>query len=292
MSLMANFKAQRALTLQTKGRNDEALALYNQAYEDGMNQPRCLLAYATLLIRNAEFEKAKGLLLKTEKLPGITPDQKKQLFMDYAVCCYKLGEIDKGIRLLERQHQHSPSGMIYETLGYLYVEKYDLAHKPSLEAWMAAQPKPEEPAPAEQSDDQQASGEGGSTEGESEEPAPDPAAAFEAEWQEGLARAQAYIDSSVEYDDEDSICLDNAGQFFYRCLDDKARAKEYFDKAIEIREGQIDTLWFLSRYDLEAGKTADAVGRLEKALEGRFSTLNYRTRAEIEAELKRLKGQA
>ena len=145
MSLMANFKAQRALSFQAKGRTEEALALYDRAYEEGMNQPRHLLAYATLIIRNGQYEKAKELLLKTEKAPGITPDQKRQLFMDYAVCCYKLGEIDKGIRLLERQHQRQPSGLIYETLGYLYVEKYDLTHKPSLEAWLAMQPKPEQP---------------------------------------------------------------------------------------------------------------------------------------------------
>ena len=68
------------------------------------------------------------------------------------------------------------------------------------------------------------------------------------------------------------------------------QAIQYFKKAIEIKDGQIDTLYFLSRYDLEAGDTAKAIERLELAAEGRFSPLNFANRAMIEDELKHLKG--
>ena len=113
--------------------------------------------------------------------------------MNYAVCCFKLGDIQRGIDLLEKQHQRQPTGLIYGTLGCLYVEA-------------------------------------GMTE-----------------------KALSYNQEALAYDDEDPICLDNMGQTYYRLVGDKAKAKEYFDAAHKIKPGQIDTLWFLSRYDLEAG---------------------------------------
>ena len=72
-------------------------------------------------------------------------------------------------------------------------------------------------------------------------------------------------------------------------LQDKEQARPWFDKALEEKEGQIDTLWFLSRYDLENGDKAKAIARLEKALEGRFSPLNYATKDKVEKEIARLK---
>jgi len=244
MGFMANFKGQQALTLQSKGRIDEAKAKYAEALKAGMDQPRLLLAYSVLLIRGGEFEAAKELLVKTQKAPGITPDQKSQLFMNYAVCVYKLGDLDKGVNLLEKQHLHQPSGLIYQTLGYLYVEKY-LPEKKT-------------------ADDDGA-------------------------WEMGVKQALKFLQESVDYDEDDSICLDNIGQFYYRVLGDKATAKGWFEKAHEAKENQIDTLWFLSRYDVEAGNVEAALEKLETASEGRFSPLNYVTKAVVDAEIARLK---
>ena len=78
-------------------------------------------------------------------------------------------------------------------------------------------------------------------------------------------------------------------QTYYRLLNDKETARAYFEKAHAIRSAQIDTLYFLSRYDLEEGKKEDAIEKLEKAQEGRFSPLNYVTPAMIDEELKKLK---
>ena len=72
-------------------------------------------------------------------------------------------------------------------------------------------------------------------------------------------------------------------------LGDKEEAKQWFDKAIEAKESQIDTLWFLSRYDVEKGDRAAAAAKLEKALQGRFSPMNYCSKAMAEEELARLK---
>ncbi len=102
-------------------------------------------------------------------------------------------------------------------------------------------------------------------------------------------KALAYNQEAVEYDDEDPVCLDNLGQTYYRLLGDKEKAKEYFDKAHEIKDTQIDTLYFLAQYDKEAGDKQAALEKLEKAAEGRFSPLNYATKEKVQAELEALK---
>ncbi len=103
-------------------------------------------------------------------------------------------------------------------------------------------------------------------------------------------KALAFNEQAVDYDDEDPVALDNLAQTYYRLLGDKEKALEYFTKAHEYKESQIDTLWFLSRYDLEKGDTKAAIEKLEKAANGRFSPLNYKTKAEIEQELATLRG--
>lgn len=102
-------------------------------------------------------------------------------------------------------------------------------------------------------------------------------------------KALAYNLEALEYDDEDPVILDNLGQTYYRLLNDKEKARPYFEKAHQIKPSQIDTLYFLSRYDLEEGKKEEALEKLEEALEGRFSPLNFVTREMIEAQVKRIK---
>ena len=103
-------------------------------------------------------------------------------------------------------------------------------------------------------------------------------------------KALAYNQEALEYDDEDAICLDNMGQFLYRVMEDRESAKPWFDKAHAIKEGQIDTLYFLSRYDEEAGDREAALEKLEKAAEGRFSPLNYCSKESVQQEIEKLKG--
>ena len=55
MGFMTNMKGNRAYMLQSKGKLDEARKLYEEAYAGGLNDPRCLLAYAVLLLRSGEF---------------------------------------------------------------------------------------------------------------------------------------------------------------------------------------------------------------------------------------------
>ncbi len=229
MSFMGNIKGRMALTKQSKGDIEGAKKLYEEALAAGMDSAQYMLAYSVMLLRAGEFEKAKALLVKTQKAPGITDAQKQQLFMNYAVASYKLGDLPRAIELMEKQHQRNPNGMIYNTLGYLYVESGD------------------------------------------------------------LEKAKAYNQEALDYDDADPISLDNMAQTLYRLAGDKAAAKPYFDKAYKEKPSQIDTLYFLSLYDLDEGKKEAAIEKLEKALEGRFSPLNYASKELIEKKLDELK---
>lgn len=276
MGFMASLKANQAMRAHNKGELEKAKKLYQEAVDGGMLEARPMLAYSLLLIREGSYEEAMALLIKAQKAPDLTPDRKSQLFVDYAACCAKTGQLDKGVSLLEKQHNRTPIGLTYQTLGYLYVEQLSQGKPVADEDTVVMVPGPYEysdPVPGE-----------GLTVEEKQ-------AILDEQWAVKMDKAIKLIDASIEYDDEDPVCLDNKGQFLYRVMGDKAAAKEWFDKAHEEKPGQIDSLWFLSRYDLDNGDTAAAIEKLEVALEGRFSPLNFVDKATVEAELKRLKGE-
>ena len=278
MGFLTQIKANKAYRLQQKGQNEEARKLYEEAFAEGMNDPRYNLAYALMIIREGEYQKAKEFLVKHQKAPGMTPSQRVTLLVDYAACCFRLGDVDKGINTLEQQFRKGETGLLYQTLGYLYVEKYDAAKRPDFEEQTEAPGEPEETAVTEET--------AAAEDTEETEKTLSPREA----WEEGLKKAEDFIRKSVEYDDEDPICLDNMGQFIYRVLEDKAGAREWFDKAYALKDSQIDTLYFLSRYDEEAGNRKAALEKLEKAAGGRFSPLNYCSRETVQKEIERLKG--
>lgn len=277
MGFMATIKAQQAMRAHGKGDLEQAKKLYEEAINKGLMSARPMLGYAILLIREGSYDKAMPLLIKAQKCPDLTPDQKSQLFVDYAACLMKKGELDKAIHLLEKQHNRAPIGLTYQTLGYMYVEKYSGA-KPVAEA------EPEKAAEAPEMPDTEAS-----TEAAEEQPKVKTQEDIDREWQEGIDKMFAFIQESVDYDDEDPVCLDNLGQAYYRVTGEKDKAKEWFEKAHAEKDSQIDTLWFLSRYDLEADDKAAAIAKLEKALDGRFSPLNFCTKDMVREEVERLK---
>ena len=299
MGILTGLKANKAYRLQKNGQTEEAIKIYEEAFAEGLNDPRYNLAYALLIIRKGEYQKAKEFLVKHQKAPGMTPDQRVTLLVDYATCCYRLGDLDKGINTLEQQFRKTETGLIYQTLGYLYVEKYDAVNKPEF------LPE-EEPAEAEKTEETENSAEEEPAEDSApgdaepaqpaEEKTEQTAAADEKQlspreaWDAGVEKAEAFIRDSVDYDEEDPICLDNMGQFLYRVRGDRAGAKKWFKKALAIKNSQIDTLFFMSKYDEEAGDRQAALDKLERAAEGRFSPLNYCSRETVQKEIERLKG--
>ncbi len=303
MGFLTGIKANKAYRLQKNGQTDEAIRIYEEAFAEGLNDPRFNLAYALLIIRKGEYQKAKDFLVKHQKAPGMTPDQRVTLLVDYAACCFRLGDLDKGISTLEQQYRKGETGLLYQTLGYLYVEKYDAANRPKFppeeEAGGTGEPdeaedvtEAEETAEAENAAADSAPGdaEPAQPEEETAQAADEKELSPRKAWDAGVEKAETFIRKSIEYDEEDPVCLDNMGQFLYRVREDRAGAKPWFEKALAIKDSQIDTLYFLSRYDEEAGDQKAALEKLEKAVVGRFSPLNYCRKETVEKEILRLKG--
>ena len=280
MGLGTMFKANKAYRAQKNGDEAEAMRLYEECFQEGLADPRYVLAYAVLMLRDGQYQKAKDFLVKHQKAPGMTPDQRVTLIVDYAACCYRLGDLDKGVRKLEEIFRKNPNGLLYQTLGYLYVEQFDAAKKAAFLARETEQQEQGGPAEAaivaERAD----------AEGEAVP------MTLEEQWEAGRQKTLKFNQEAVEYDDVDPVSLDNLGQTWYRVMEDREKAREFFEKAHRIKPEQIDTLYFLSRYDLEEGNTAAAVEELEKAAEGRFSPLNYCSRDQVEAEIRKLKEKA
>ena len=280
MGLGTMFKANKAYRAQKNGDEAEAMRLYEECFQEGLADPRYVLAYAVLMLRDGQYQKAKDFLVKHQKAPGMTPDQRVTLIVDYAACCYRLGDLDKGVRKLEEIFRKNPNGLLYQTLGYLYVEQFDAAKKAAFLARETEQQEQGGPAEAaivaERAD----------AEGEAVP------MTLEEQWEAGRQKTLKFNQEAVEYDDVDPVSLDNLGQTWYRVMEDREAAREFFEKAHRIKPEQIDTLYFLSRYDLEEGNTTAAVEKLEKAAEGRFSPLNYCSRDQVEAEIRKLKEKA
>ena len=137
MGFMANLTGRKAYSthvsanrMNDAGRYEEARTklveaetLYRQAIDQGCNDPRYLLAYGVLLLKLAKYQEAREIMLKTERIPGILREQKAQLRQNYAICMWKLGELDKAIELMKTSAQGGKNGMIYGSLGYMLIEK-------------------------------------------------------------------------------------------------------------------------------------------------------------------------
>ena len=136
MGIATAWKANKALRMQRNGNYQEAIKLYEEAIAEGMNDPRFLMPYALLIIRDGQYQKAREFLVAHQKVP-MSPGQRTEMLVYYATCCFRLGNTDKGISTLEQQFRKTETGLLYQTLGYLYVDKYDRDHRPDFEAMKA-----------------------------------------------------------------------------------------------------------------------------------------------------------
>lgn len=289
MGLRDELKIRAAASKQQKGHKEEAMAMYAELYEAGVVKSSYMLPYSTLLLKKGgeeNYKLAMEMLKKCQKAPDLTQPYRIRLFVNYAAAQYKLGDLPAAIRNMETIARKNATGDIYSVLGYLYVEA----------GWLEI-PVPEEKKediPAVPAADDDANTESGARTESNE----NIAAAENAGMREPVSSREYYFIKAVEfgqqgldYDDEDAVVLDNMGQAYYRLANDKAKAREYFEKAHEMNPKQIDTLYFLSRYDIDEGRIQDAVEKLETALEGNFSVLNFCTKEMCEKDLAELRAK-
>jgi len=74
-------------------------------------------------MRRGDFEKAREVMLEANKDKTMTPDKRQQLRMDFALCQWKMGKLDKAIETMERAASGTKSGSIYNAMGVLLTEQ-------------------------------------------------------------------------------------------------------------------------------------------------------------------------
>jgi len=134
----ADFQGRRAYVAHVKGNqlsdagktnearamHEKALALYAQAIDEGGNRRiSYVMAYGVLLLRMREFTKAHDMFIRAEKTPGITKPERKQLRVNFAICQWKLGELDSAIEQLQIASHDGATSMIYGALGFMLIER-------------------------------------------------------------------------------------------------------------------------------------------------------------------------
>ena len=123
MGFMGNMAGNKALSAHGRGEYDKALELYAEAYAKGMDKPRLLNGYSVLLIRTGQFDKALEVIKKMEKVPGLTPKDKCDLHVNYAIILSKKGHLDHAMDILMDEFRHVKNGSLYSIIGYLKIEQ-------------------------------------------------------------------------------------------------------------------------------------------------------------------------
>lgn len=125
MGFMTGIKGNKAYAAHAKGNLAEAKRLYEEAYQEGINVPKILLGYSVLLLRSEEYDKALEVLRRTEKAPGLTPDQRTQMLTNYAIVCWKQERTQRAVEVMQELDRKKKNGTIYGTLGFLLIEAGD-----------------------------------------------------------------------------------------------------------------------------------------------------------------------
>ncbi len=100
-----------------------ARQLYEEALAAGCTMPKLYMSYAVLLMRDGEYERAKELMLKADAFPALADMEKKQLYINYGICQWKMGHLDKAIEMLRNAEKRGKNATIYIMLGHLLLKK-------------------------------------------------------------------------------------------------------------------------------------------------------------------------
>lgn len=108
---------------QAEEKYRQAQRLYEESVRLGNETPKILLAYAVLLMRLGEFERAREIMLKMSKLKGLTDADWYSLRLQFSIYQWRTGDVDKAIETIGRAASNGMNGMIYSTLGMYHVDK-------------------------------------------------------------------------------------------------------------------------------------------------------------------------
>lgn len=103
---------------------DDALKMYDDAYAQGFRRATAVLGYCILRMqRVGDFERVREMMLELSKDKSLSQDDRYTLRVNYSVCQWKLGKLDKAIETIRSAAQTKMNGQIYTTLGMYLVDK-------------------------------------------------------------------------------------------------------------------------------------------------------------------------
>ena len=210
MHVDANKLAGDGKPQEAREKYTEALRLYDESDRLGNPASNIIQAHALLLLREGQTPRAKALLEKLSRNKGLNKDEWFQLRIQYSICLWMEGELDRAMETMGRAAAYKLNGSVYSTYGMYWVDK------------------------AKRDGDYQA--------------------------------ALDFNNQALDYDDEDGATLDNLGQLYLlmaeaepeRKAEYRAKAKDFFEKAHEVKPRQITTLYYLAQMCHEDGDDARA----------------------------------
>lgn len=119
----ANKLAGEGKVAQAKEKYQAALKLYDEAVRQGNTAPNIMQAYTLLLMREGEFERARELMEGMSRQKGLSDGDWFQLRIQYSICLWHTGQLDRAIETIGRAAAHKMNGSIYGTLGMYWVDK-------------------------------------------------------------------------------------------------------------------------------------------------------------------------
>lgn len=118
----ANELNRRGKIADARTKYAEAMQLYTQAYDAGCRKNGILMSYAVLMMRNGMFAEARDLMKEISEIGGMNEDTHFELRVNYSVCLWRLGILDKAIETIRYAGKHCKNSLYYSSLGTFLVE--------------------------------------------------------------------------------------------------------------------------------------------------------------------------
>lgn len=101
----------------------EAYRLYGESYALGFRKSNVLTSYGILSMQMGNFEQARALMLEAWKDKSMRAEDRLSLRVNFAICEWKMGKLDKAIETVRAAAQSGMNGTIYSTLGMFLVDQ-------------------------------------------------------------------------------------------------------------------------------------------------------------------------
>lgn len=121
--VQANDFQRRGRVAEAKVKYDEAMKLYDEAYKAGCRKNGILMSYSVLMMRFGMFKQARELMKEISQLGHMNEDTHFELRVNYSICLWRLGILDKAIETIRYAGKHSKNSSYYSILGTCLVEE-------------------------------------------------------------------------------------------------------------------------------------------------------------------------